>query len=381
MNRGISKSGSSLPFAGERSSRSKAPCSPMSDTRRPDSCAWFLVGPTAVGKTAVAQALAEQTGAAVLSADAMLVYRGMDVGTAKPSHAERNGVRYFGLDGVDPDQPFSVGAWIAQVRAQLESGVALPTPPAAPGVLPGPRDLLVVGGTGLYVRALTTGLEAAASDPERRRYWNRRLAEEGIEALRGELFRRAPDAREQLDDPHNPRRVLRALEHLDACGALPSGWRAAPRPRLVGLHLPREALHARIAQRIERMFASGLAEEVSRLRARYPSWAESGGRGRAATGADEAQEERPPDAPVFTARQAIGYAEVCDWLDGRLTLDQTKEQIAVRTRRLAKRQETWFRHQAEMTWIEIAPEETAAAVATRVLAVWREHGPTPIRWN
>jgi tRNA dimethylallyltransferase len=360
MNRGISKSGSAPPFDVE-GSMSNVQCSPPPASRLPTpgasgAFAWFLVGPTAVGKTAVAQAIAEQTGAAVLSADAMLVYRGMDVGTAKPSPGERNGVRYLGLDLVDPDQPFSVGAWIAQVRAQLDASTALPASAPVPGVLPGPRDLLVAGGTGLYVRALTTGLDAVASDPDRRRYWNRRLAEEGIEALRSELFRRAPDARGQLDDPHNPRRVIRALEHLDACGALPSGWRQAPRPRLVGLHLPRTALHARIAQRIDRMFASGFADEVADLRARHPSWTE-------------------------TARQAIGYAEVCDWVDGRRTLDQTKEQIAVRTRRLAKRQETWFRHQAEMTWIEIAPEETASAIAARVLTVWREHGPTPIRWG
>ena len=334
--------------------------SPTPDSRLPTpgdsgAFAWFLVGPTAVGKTAVAQAIAEQTGAAVLSADAMLVYRGMDIGTAKPTPAERNGVRTFGLDLVDPDQPFSVGAWIAQVRAQLDADAWFPASAPTPGILPGPRDLLVAGGTGLYVRALTTGLEATASDPERRRYWTKRLAEEGIEALRRELFSRAPEARDQLEDPDNPRRVVRALEHLDACGMLPTGWRAASLPRLAGIRLARPALHARIAQRIERMFASGLADEVAGLRARYPSWTE-------------------------TARQAIGYAEVCDWLDGRLTLDQTKEQIAVRTRRLARRQETWFRHQAEMTWIEIAPEETAAAIAARVLAVWREHGPTPIRW-
>ena len=330
------------------------------------SAAWFLVGPTAVGKTAVAQHLAERTGAAILSADAMLVYRGMDIGTAKPLPAERGQVRYFGIDLVAPDESFSTGAWLVAVRAELFGGAGPPDPPHARA--PQAGGLIVAGGTGLYVRALIHGLDAPAADPARRSYWQERLAREGLEALHRELAARAPQAAVALADPENPRRVIRALEHLDAHGSLPDTWSEAPRPRLVGLHLSRPALHARIAARVERMFAAGFLDEVAALRARFPAW----------TAASVATGGRPLVAPA-TARTAIGYAEACDLLDKRMTRAQAVTQIVVRTRQLAKRQETWFRHQADMTWIEIDPDEPVAAIAERVLAAWREHGPTPIR--
>ena len=334
--------------------------------------AWILVGPTAVGKTAVAQHLAACSGADILSADAMLVYRGMDIGTAKPTPAERGNVRYLGIDFVAPDQPFSVGAWLECVRAQCAAVApghaaadAATAPTGEAARVPAANDLMVVGGTGLYLRALTTGLDTTAADPEQRRHWQERLAHEGLDALRRELARRAPDAAAGLADPDNPRRVIRALEHLDAYGALPAGWHDAPRPRAVGLLLPRSALHARIAARVEQMFASGLLDEVAALRKRFPSWAAP---------------STPGDSPTtFTARMAIGYTEVCDLLDGKLTPAQAKAQIVVRTRQLAKRQETWFRHQADVAWVEIAPDEPVASVAVRVLATWRQHGPTPIQ--
>jgi len=402
------------------------------------SAAWFLVGPTAVGKTAVAQHVAERTGAAILSADAMLVYRGMDIGTAKPLPVERGPVRYFGIDLADPDEPFSTGAWLAAVRAELSGragppdppharatrsasassiGGSGPTPPEPPQLLrlrrldgpalpdraPRPGGLIVAGGTGLYVRALVHGLDAPAADPVRRQYWQERLAREGLEALRRELTARAPQVAAALADPENPRRVIRALEHLDAHGSLPDTWREAPKPRLIGLRLPRSALHARIAARVERMFANGFLDEVATLRDRFPAWTAAsvttGARAsvRAAFQPAVGGDGAPPssshalsqatggrtvaqsaDTPA-TARSAIGYAEACDLLDKRITREQAIAQIVVRTRQLAKRQETWFRHQADVTWIEIAADEPAAAIAARVLAAWREHGPTPIR--
>jgi tRNA dimethylallyltransferase len=184
-----------------------------------------------------------------------------------------------------------------------------------------------------------------------------------------------------LADPENPRRVIRALEHLDAHGALPDTWRDAPKPRLVGLRLPRPVLHARIVARVERMFAAGFLDEVAALRARFPAWRSDHtfkgvkyGSAVEKTASAAASAER-----AATARQAIGYAEACDLLDKRITREQAIAQIVVRTRQLAKRQETWFRHQADVTWIEIAADEPVAAIAARVLAAWREHGPTPIR--
>jgi tRNA dimethylallyltransferase len=344
--------------------------------------AWFLVGATAAGKTAVAQALAERTGAAILSADSMLVYRGMDIGTAKPPASERGSVRYFGIDLADPDETFSTGAWLAQVRAQLRAA-GVPQAGAAPG-----GGLIVAGGTGLYVRALVQGLDAAAADPAQRRHWQERLACEGLDALRRELAARAPQALALLADPDNPRRVIRALEHLEVHGALPDGWQAGPQPQLVGLHLPRPALHARIAARVEKMFATGFLDEVAALRARFPAWRGDSHTSRGVRIAAEPlpaahtpgiEGENMASLAAATARQAIGYAEACDLLDNRITREQAVMQIATRTRQLAKRQETWFRHQAAVTWIEISADEPAAAIAVRVRAAWREHGPTPIR--
>ncbi len=334
--------------------------------------AWFLVGATAVGKTGVAQYLAERTGAAILSVDAMLVYRGMDIGTAKPAVVERGAVRYFGIDLANPDEPFSTGVWLHGVRAQLATERALEfAQPGAAG-----SGVLAVGGTGLYVRALTQGLEATAADPARRLYWQERLAREGLASLQRELAARVPEAMVATVDEKNPRRVIRALEHLEQHGALPVGWRAETVPQVVGLRLPRAALHQRIEARVRKMFEDGLLAEVAELRRRYPVW------------------QRPPamvaaDAPseitggvggvMATACHAIGYAEVCDLLDKRITREQAVWQMVTRTRQLAKRQETWFRHQAEVTWLDLAADEPVAAVAARVLAAWSEHGPTPIR--
>jgi len=301
----------------------------------------------------------------------------MDIGTAKPSLSERGRVSYFGIDLAEPDEPFSAGAWLSRVRVQL---AAARCPAAVCQAVPSPGSLIVAGGTGLYVRALIQGLEASAADPERRRYWQERLTREGIEALRSELVRRAPQALAQLADPDNPRRVIRALEHLDAAGSLPEGWGAAPRPRLVGLRLPRAALQARIAARVERMFADGLLDEVAALRARFPeTWGtDSHLSGKVRIGGDAPSAAGEPST-LPTAQQAIGYAEAGAVLDNRLTRAQAVAQIVLRTRQLAKRQETWFRHQAEVTWLDIEAEEPAAAIAARLLAVWREHGPTPIR--
>ncbi len=347
--------------------------------QNPMSAAWFLVGATAVGKTAVAQYLAERTGATILSTDAMLVYRGMDIGTAKPSLQERGPVRYLGLDLANPDESFSTGAWLQGVRAEL--AVARQVTFAEAGAPA--AGLIAVGGTGLYVRALTQGLEASAADPARRHYWQERLAQEGLASLQRELTARVPAALAAgLVDGRNPRRVIRALEHLEQHGALPTGWHAATVPQVVGLRLPRAALHQRIEARVRKMFDDGLLAEVEELRRRYPVWqrcgeapalAEPGAYAQAAGAAGG-----PPES-LATARQAIGYAEASDLLDKRLTREQAMQQMVIRTRQLAKRQETWFRHQAEVRWIDLTPHETVAAVASRVLAAWSAHGPTPIR--
>ncbi len=307
--------------------------------------AWILAGATATGKTSAAQYLAEQLGCAILSADAMLVYRGMDIGTAKPTPAERGSVPYFGIDLVTPAEPFSTGLWLADAARALAFGAGAPSAP--------PR-LIVAGGTGLYLKALAGGLGAAAADPEARARWQALFERGGLPALQAALAARAPDALAALADPANPRRLIRALEHLDAHGRLPDQWRRrAPEAPVTVLRLPREQLHARIERRVARMFETGLVDEVRRLRETYPSWSP-------------------------TASQAIGYAETCALLDGALTTRAAAERIVIRTRQLAKRQETWFRHQTQAVWLEIDDNDPPERVARRVLEAWRQHGPTPV---
>ncbi len=312
--------------------------------------AWILAGATATGKTAAAQIVAAEAGCSILSADAMLVYRGMDIGTAKPSAAERGNVSYYGIDLASPSEIFSTGLWLADARRALDvAGHALTDSPAS-------GDLIAVGGTGLYLKALTEGLEGSPADPEARARWQALYEREGLDALRDALLARAPEALTQLSDPSNPRRLIRALEHLDARGNLPDQWQkqTASSP-IVVLSLPRDQLHARIKRRVETMFKQGLLDEVRTLRATYPAWSS-------------------------TASQAIGYAEAGAVLDGTLKPREAVERIAARTRQLAKRQETWFRHQANAVWLTIDDNDPPERVARRVLDTWRQHGPTSVRY-
>ncbi len=306
--------------------------------------AFFLVGPTAAGKTAVAHWLAEHHAFDILSADSMLVYRGMDIGTAKPTAEERARVRYWGLDLVAPGERFSVGDYQAAALAALRAA-------AAAG-----RRLIVVGGTGLYITCLIAGLDPRPPrNPALRDRAERLLAARGIDALREWLGRLAPARLQALADPLNPRRLIRAIE-LAAAGVAPPDKPAGAlraRPRIPGLRLSMDALDALIQERVRKMYAAGLIEEVRRLLAQ----------GLAA-------------AP--TASQAIGYAEAMEVIGGRRTREAAMAATVLRTRRLARRQMTWFRHQASVDWLEIAAALPVAERAARVLEYWQTHGPTPI---
>lgn len=278
-----------------------------------------LAGATASGKSAVVHALAKATGRAVLSADAMLVYRGMDIGTAKPTPAERAECPYFGLDCVDPDTDFSAGRWLEAASAA-------------------PDGALVTGGTGLYFSVLLRGLDPAPpADPERRA---------ALEALPAETLSARLAARGvTLPDMRNPRRLVRALEILEAGLPLPRGWTETARPVLHALRWPRAALHARIASRVRQMYADGLLEETAALAERWPVWSR-------------------------TAAQAIGYAEALGVLRGTLTLSEAQERTVIRTRQLAKRQETYLRGQFDVRWIDCSPGDTVDTLAARVADAW-----------
>lgn len=307
--------------------------------------AFFLVGVTACGKSAVAQFIAERRGYDVLSADSMLVYEGMDIGTAKPSRDERLRVSYHCIDIVAPDRSFSV--WDFRQRA-----VEVLRENAATG-----RTTVVVGGSGLHVKSLTAGLrESPGADNEARRGWEGILARDGVGALQAVLKEKNRAVYESLADKANPRRLIRALETAGARGG-GSGpgvtWGELSRVPLAGLRMERKALDARIRERVLAMFEGGFEQEVEDLLVRYGALSDS-------------------------ARQAIGYAEVLDLLDGRCSRDEAVERTVLRTRQLAKRQQTWFNRQANVEWIATGPGVSVTETVERVEAHWRRHGPVPV---
>ena len=290
----------------------------MSATRR-----YCLAGATATGKSAVAQLLAERIGGVILSADAMLVYRSLDIGTAKPSSAERGDVPYFGIDCVTPAEDFSAAMWLNEAERAAAS--------SAP--------CIVAGGTGLYFSALLRGLDPSPpSNPALRAT----LEALPLEALQARL---AATGR-TIADPSNPRRLVRALEILESGGELPGGWQEKVKPALTALTWDRAVLHQRIARRVEEMYAAGLLVEAERARTLYPQWSR-------------------------TAAQAIGYAEAFAVLDGTMSLAEAKERTVIRTRQLARRQEVYLRGQFEVTWIRGESGDTVESLAEKVAQEWQ----------
>jgi len=297
--------------------------------------AFVLVGPTASGKTEVAHRLARHLGARVLSADSMLVYRGMDIGTAKPPAADRAAFGYAGVDLVAPDGGFSVAAYLDRATDAVRG---------APGAA-----WIVAGGTGLYVRCLLQGLDPAPGpDAAARAEAGALLDSGGVAALAARLREAAPGAR--VRDERNPRRLVRAYERAVRGDAAPGVAWAAPGPRIVGLQPDRALLARRIGARARAMFEGGLLDEARALRAAFP-------------------------ALSATARQAIGYREAFAVLDGAMSVAEAVERTAIRTRQLAKRQMTWFRHQADVDWVPVGGGMTVESVAAEVLRRWETHGP------
>jgi tRNA dimethylallyltransferase len=308
--------------------------------------AWILAGATATGKSAVCQLLAKQLGRSILSADSMLVYKDMDIGTAKPTVAERECVPYYGIDLVSPDQPFSTGAWIQAARTALKH-FTLTDMKNSP--------LIITGGTGLYLKAITSGIEAEEVCPERRNFWQSFLVEYGLSALQNELRKKLGNIESELPESPNPRRIIRALEHLEITGKLPDNWNLQEhQPFILALTMPREQLHTRIQQRVKQMFAQGLLDEVQTLKQQYPQWSP-------------------------TASKAIGYAEALAVLEGRQSKEDALKCITIRTRQLAKRQETWFRHQQKTIWCEIDISDCVEKVAEKVLCLWNKYGTTELK--
>lgn len=301
-----------------------------------------IVGPTASGKSAVAELVALALGSSVVSVDAMQVYRGMDVGTAKTPAAERR-CPLLMVDVADPLEDYSAQRFQAEARACVDR------------LLSEGRVPVLAGGTGLYLNAVIDEMSfpSGEKDGELRRRYEALAREEGPLALHGLLASR-DSASAALIHPNNVRRVVRALEMLDegtSYAAHHEGLheRAAHYDALVwGLSMSRERLYARIDGRVDQMVAAGLVDEVRALAARGLSH-------------------------ELTAGQAIGYKEVLEALSGSCTLDEAVERVKLRTRRYAKRQLSWFRHDPRVRWIDL-DEVDCEEAARRIVAELGEGG-------
>ena len=289
-----------------------------------------IVGPTASGKSEVGLAVAEAIGAEIVSVDSMLVYRGMDVGTAKPSLAERARVPHHLIDVARPSEPFSV----ARYRELAEAAVR--------GIRARGNRVLLVGGSGLYFRAVVDRLEFPGTDPGTRSMLEAEAAALGPERLHRRLAELDPAAAARIE-PRNVRRTVRALEVAAVTGRPFSAFQAAwdryepGRVRAAGIEIPREVLAARIEARVRAMVAGGLLEEVRSLVAQgFGRW--------------------------LTASQAIGYAEFARHLAGELTLEEAVASTVRRTRELARRQMVWFRRDPRIRWFRAGPEGAIALV-------------------
>ncbi len=294
---------------------------------------WVLAGPTASGKSATGLTLAEQIGAEILSLDSMAIYRGMDIGTAKPSIEDCKRVPHHLIDLVEPSENFSVAEYLTAAER------------ACRDVVSRGRTPLFVGGTGLYLRSLLRGVfEGPPASPAIRRRLEQVVETDGREALHARLASVDPATAARLH-PNDVRRVIRALEVAELTGRPLSEQQEQPPlpeaerpPHVYWLDPPREWLYQRIEQRVDRMMDEGLLEETQALLSR------SGGLGR-------------------TARQALGYRELIDHLSGRSSLDEAVALIKLRTRQFAKRQRTWFRNLEECKPIAITGGETPDEIA------------------
>ncbi len=297
-----------------------------------------IVGATATGKTALAITLAEQVGGEIVNADSRQVYRGMDIGTAKPTRAEQARVRHWLIDAFDPDQPCSLAAFLDLAHAALDDIWSR-------GKLP-----IVTGGTGQYIWALLEAWQVprVPPDPAMRAALEEQLALEGPAPLLAELGRIDP-ANARVIDARNMRRVIRAIEVTRLTGRPFGDWggkgEAAFDARIIGLRLERAALHVRVDARVDAMIAGGLIAEVRALNA-------------AGFGCD------------LRSMSSIGYRQLCAHLRGELTLAEAVAVIKTETHRLVRMQHTWFGDDdPRIAWLDASAPglvERAVTVAARM---------------
>ncbi len=300
-----------------------------------------ILGPTAVGKSALGLQLAEQIDGEIINADALQVYRGFDVGTAKPTAEERERVRHHLVDILDPHERFSAGDFARRAGLAIEDiGRRAKVP-------------IVVGGSGLYLRALLEGIaEIPLLDPRLTDYLRRQLADDGLAKLRFRLDLLDPETAARLASG-DTQRTLRALAVALGTGRPLSAWIAdrpfgqQPLPALrIGLTLPRAILYDRIADRVRSMVQKGWVEEVVEL----------------------LDQGLSPSLPAF---QAIGYRQLAEVARGRTTLEEAIAETIRATTRFAKRQATWYRNEKNITWFSADEIERELP---QIVAIWNEFG-------
>jgi len=295
----------------------------------------LILGVTASGKGRLAFDLAQSLGAEIISIDSMKVYRRMDIGTAKPPQEARQRVKYHLIDIVEPSDSFSVGAFRDAALGAIEQ------------IKSRKKKIIAVAGTALYIKALLYGLfEGPGTNQQIRAELKARAQEQGLAKLHHELTKIDPIAAERIN-PNDSKRIIRALEVYQLTGkpisSLQKQWDNDDNKHdwtIIGLRREKTEESKRINSRVKNMIADGLVDEVRSLLA----------------------EEKPLSKQ---ARCAIGYAEIIEYLNGQISLEEAIELIKKNTRRLAKNQRTWFKTFKNVRWLDIEPDETAEEILVR----------------
>ncbi|TCC34889.1 tRNA (adenosine(37)-N6)-dimethylallyltransferase MiaA [Kribbella sindirgiensis] len=298
-----------------------------------------VVGTTASGKSDLAVSLAEALGGEIVNADSMQLYKGLNIGAAKITAGQMRGIRHHLLDVLDLDRPADV-SWYQETAREVVDRLRAAR-----------RAAILVGGSGLYLRSVLDDLRFPPTSAPLRHRLNTELERVGSVGMHAQLLAAAPEVGARVP-AGNGRRIVRALEVLALTGKGPAT--ALPEPRYVypavqiGLSVPRDVLHRQIAARLYRMWNSGLVEEVRQL-------------------LDLGLRDNP------TARQALGYAQIIRHLDGECTAEQAYRETLRRTKRFAKRQDTWLRRDSRINWLDHDRPDLAQAA----LAIVRQHSEDP----
>jgi len=300
----------------------------------------FIMGCTGSGKGEVGRELAHRVGAEIISVDSMKIYRRMNIGTAKPSFEMTRRVPHHLIDIVEPATEFSVADFVRHAED------------AIPQIAHRGKGILAIGGTGLYIKALSEGLfDGPSADPILRQSIQQRARDEGSEALHAELVRVDPQAGLRIHR-NDLRRIVRALEVYQLTGQpitqLQTQWdreRTRHPCRFIGIRRSIEDQNHRTNMRVRRLIDAGWVDEVKNILAE--------------------------PAPLSTsAAQALGYPEIIQHVRGKLALEEAAEKIKIATRQFAKSQRTWFKRFRSTTWYDLEPDETVESIVNRILADW-----------